>query len=118
MRMRVRDCDYSRHIPWYYGVAYYDISWLEAVLYPIPINFLVRWVRSVRDTWNRFRGAAPRWIPESAINQELMRRETLGRELGSHEADQGVQVKLDAKWREGYDYAFKVIGETLTKEGD
>ena len=88
--------------PWYYGMAYWDVSYMMSVWYPIPLNFVVRWARAARYTWDRFRGTAPRWIPYEAVKEELKAAREVAYEAGKQDG-----------YRQGYEGAFNSLNALL-----
>lgn len=63
----------GRVIPWYYGVAYFEMDMLEYVCYPIPLHLVVRWARWLHYSWHAWRGTAPGWIREEKIQGVISR---------------------------------------------
>ncbi len=51
----------AAEIPKWYGIAYRDFSRMGAVCYPIPLNWPVRWARSI---WILLRIPGPNWVEE------------------------------------------------------
>lgn len=47
MRLTMRQVKEGEMIPFGYGIAYYEYAWNSAVCYPIPFNFIARWVRRI-----------------------------------------------------------------------
>lgn len=41
--------------PWYYGATYYEYHSGTQIFYPIPINLLIRFLKTVQYLWNRWR---------------------------------------------------------------
>lgn len=41
--------------PWYYGHSYFDWPMNVRVMHPIPINFIVRFIRQAKFWWDCFR---------------------------------------------------------------
>lgn len=46
--------------PWYYGFTYEEPNEARTVFHPVPINYAMRWARSARNTWDRFRSRRPK----------------------------------------------------------
>lgn len=41
--------------PWFYGLAYADFEKEVQIFFPIPVNYLLRWIKTIQASWDRFR---------------------------------------------------------------
>lgn len=46
---------------WYLGLSYHDFYLDVAYYYPIPLNFIVRYAKTIQIFWDKFRNR-PSWI--------------------------------------------------------
>ena len=55
--------------PWYYGYAYKEWDRQVTVFYPIPINFVIRFLKHSKFLWDNFRGK-PSYIDKKISEME------------------------------------------------
>lgn len=65
MRITQKRLRSGERLPRGYGLAYYEDLYMEAVCYPVPINWVV-W--TIRELWTRLR-----CTPQSAVDQARAR---------------------------------------------
>ena len=61
-----RNIQAGRRVEWWYGLAYHDWEMDCAYYYPIPLNFIVRYAKTFRIFWDRFRGNSS-WIDKQIV---------------------------------------------------
>ena len=54
--------------PWLYGAAYEDYNKRMQIFYPIPFNYLVRYVKTVKFLWDRWRSNYS-WLDEQVFKE-------------------------------------------------
>ncbi|MFX0133025.1 MAG: hypothetical protein ACFFDN_05195 [Candidatus Hodarchaeota archaeon] len=64
---------------WYYGYSYQLESTLIYIFYPIPFNFIIRWIIFIKSFYNRFR-CKPNYL-DNIINNRTKELNNIIKEL-------------------------------------
>jgi len=56
--------------PWFYGVAYEDHYRKMQIFYPIPFNYLVRWAKTLKYFWDRWRSNYS-WLDDQVYKEAI-----------------------------------------------
>ena len=95
---------FTESVPRLYGLAYRDYARRASAFYPIPLNWLVRWVRDLRfilsDASNKKSELEKTYRAgfEAGIERGKSQGEFIGRQRGKEEAFREIEANINREF--------------------